>query len=132
LISKKNSIPIIISICAALAGNAFAGTITVRTEPPALDVSVDGEYLGKAPVIAEEPFGNTVKITVSGEGIEEFTLITSPPEGDTEKIIEVDGEKGFAISRSGIFRPGKPPGFLALVIAGVLLIGVFIGAGHIE
>ncbi|MCP4231922.1 MAG: PEGA domain-containing protein [bacterium] len=103
-----NRIPIIVILITALAGNALAGTITVTTDPPGLDISVDGEYLGKAPVSVEGPFGNTVKITVSGEGINEFNLITSPPEGDAEKVIEVDGERGTATSASGLLDTSMP------------------------
>ena len=124
---KMNRIPIIIILITALTGNAFAGTIIVFTEPPGLDLTVDGEYLGKAPVSTDGPFGNTVKIAVSGEVIEDFTLITSPPEGDAEKVIEVDGERGTATAVSGLFDTSKPGnrwllmGFAAVAVVALVI-----------
>ncbi len=125
---------IILILITALAGAAGAQTITIKTDPPDLDVTVDGEYIGKAPVTVEKRFDNTIKITISGEGIEEFSLYSSPPGLYQNKIIEIDAEKGTGISRDGVFRPEKPANFKALaILAGVvLLIGAvvyFAGSG---
>ncbi|UCE27843.1 MAG: hypothetical protein JSW52_03565 [Candidatus Coatesbacteria bacterium] len=91
-------VPITIVICAniigapATAAAAAAPTITVYTEPPELEIWVDGEYLGAGDAVLSGPFDDYVEVTVKGKGYKETTEVIDPPtEGGEDVILIITG-----------------------------------------
>jgi hypothetical protein len=87
------------------ASVAIAPTVTVYTEPPELEIWVDGEHLGVGEVVLVGPFDDYVEVTVRGSGYQEKTEIVDPPtEEDEDVVIVIVGEKtrGFSWPSLGI------------------------------
>jgi len=80
-------------------------TITVYTEPPELEIWVDGDRVGVGEAVLFGPFDDYVEVTVKGEGYKETTEIVDPPtEEDEDVVIVMIGEKtrGFSWPSMGI------------------------------
>jgi hypothetical protein len=104
-------LPITILICATIVGTpvtvaaATTPTITVYTEPPELEIWVDGERLGVGEVVLFGPFDDYVEVTVKGKGYKDNDkVIKSPGSGERNLVIVIAGEKkrGFSWKALGI------------------------------
>lgn len=104
-------VPITVVLCSVLAGASVAvaaevvPTITVYTEPPELEIWVDGERVGIGEAVFFGPFDDYVEVTVRGEGYDENTeVIDSPTEENEDVVIVVVSEKtrGFSWASLGI------------------------------
>jgi hypothetical protein len=104
-------VPATIIICAIVVGASVAATsattptITVYTEPPELEIWVNGKYLGVGDAVLFGPFEDYVEVTVKGKGYAETSEVVDPPtEEDEDVVIVVVSEKtrGFSWSSLGI------------------------------
>jgi len=102
---------IIYIICVAILGAsaaaaaATAPTITVFTEPPELEIWLDGERVGVGEVVLFGPFDDYVEVTVRGTGYQETTEIVDPPTEEDEDVIIVIASgktRGFSWPSLGI------------------------------
>jgi hypothetical protein len=102
---------IVYIICVAILGASAAAaaetapTITVYTEPPELEIWVDGRYLGVGDAVFFGPFEDYVKVTVTGTGYQETTEIVDPPtvEGEDVTVVIVSEKvRGFSWVSLGI------------------------------
>lgn len=87
-------IPITIVLCSTLVGASVAAagtvpTITIYTEPPELEIWVDGERMGVGEVVLFGPFDDYVEVTVKGKGYQETTEVVDPPTDDGERVIVI-------------------------------------------
>lgn len=80
-------------------------TITVYTEPPELEIWVDGEYLDVGETVLFGPFEDYVEVTVRGKGYAETTEVVDPPTEKDEDVvvIVISGKtRGFSWPSLGI------------------------------
>ncbi|UCE27845.1 MAG: hypothetical protein JSW52_03575 [Candidatus Coatesbacteria bacterium] len=88
-------LPITILFCTAFisasvtAAAVTTPTITVYTEPPELEIWVEGEYLGVGEVDLFGPFDDYVEITVKGEGYEDTAKVIRSPDMDEGNLVVV-------------------------------------------
>jgi len=123
--------PAVFVICATLLSVSIiyattAPTITVYTEPPELEIWVDGERVGVSEAVLFGPFNDYIEVTVKGKGYKEQTQVVDPPtEEDEDVVIVMIGEKtrGFSWPSLGI---GAGIGIGTFVmIFGWFLVGAF-------
>jgi hypothetical protein len=102
---------IIYIICVAILGAsaaaaaATAPTITVFTEPPELEIWLDGERVGVGEVVLFGPFDDYVEVTVRGTGYQETTEIVDPPTEEDEDVIVViasERKRWFSMGSLGV------------------------------
>ncbi len=79
---------IIIILLTVLVGAAGARIIVIETDPPDAEVWWDGEMLGEAPVVIEDPITESMTITVKKPGRDGMTHRIEIP-GDGEDHIYV-------------------------------------------
>jgi hypothetical protein len=102
---------IIYIICVAILGAsaaaaaATAPTITVFTEPPELEIWLDGERVGVGEAVLFGPFDDYVEVTVRGKGYAETTEIVDPPMVEGEDVIVViasERKRWFSMGSLGV------------------------------
>lgn len=87
-------LPTVIITCFCLIGSALAQTLTVRTDPPGLEIWRGEEDLGTSPVTIEGPFDGPVEITVKLPKGDHVVSVDIPPEKENHTVlIPVDKSK---------------------------------------
>ena len=97
---------------------ASAGSLTVLTDPPGLEIWDGDIILGKAPIVVESFEGDEIKITVKGSGYEDAVYDATVPSGDEEVTVVFAPEK-----RNGYLKAFKW-GFIAGAIGGAIAMAV--------
>ncbi|UCE27846.1 MAG: hypothetical protein JSW52_03580 [Candidatus Coatesbacteria bacterium] len=96
-------------------------TITVRTIPETLSISVGGDYVGIGEAVFFGPFDDYLEVEVEGKGYETTTRYIDPPTADGEHVITVISppeDKGFSWASFGLgIGSGAGLFFLVLYLA---------------
>jgi hypothetical protein len=80
-------------------------TITVRTVPESLSISVGGEQVGVGEAVFFGPFDDYIEVEIEGKGYETTKRFIDPPTADGEHAVTVISppvDKGFSWGSFGL------------------------------
>lgn len=80
-------------------------TITVRTVPESLSISVGGDRVGVGEAVFFGPFDDYVEVVVEGKGYDTSTRVIDPPAAEGEHVVTVISlpeHKGFSWASFGL------------------------------
>jgi hypothetical protein len=81
----------VIALCFTVVTFAYGSvpTITVRTVPESLSISVGGENVGTGEAVFFGPFDDYVEVEIGGRGFETTKRFIDPPTADGEHVVTV-------------------------------------------
>ncbi len=80
-------------------------TITVRTVPESLSISVGGDHVGVGEAVFFGPFDDYLEVVVEGKGYEKTTRFIDPPAAEGERVVTIISppeHKGFSWASFGL------------------------------
>jgi len=111
---------VVTALCFMFAATVHGSvpTITVRTVPESLSISVGGEHVGTGEAVFFGPFDDYVEVVIEGKGYETTKRFIDPPTADGEHVVTVISppvDKGFSWGSFGLGL-GSGAGLFFLVL----------------